>query len=66
MNAKLARKIVKDNNLDIDIKARTNGDIHIMNYDADDLLALDNLLNGMGFYLNHAYGNILIEKKVVA
>ena len=48
MNTKYARQIVKDNNLDIIVRGRTNGIIKFHTTNESDLRTLKELLKGMG------------------
>ena len=57
MNVKEVRKIIKDNNLRVVVKARTNGYVSATSFDVDDLNTLDELLNG--------YGYTILNKSVV-
>jgi hypothetical protein len=53
MNVKMIRQIIKDNNLGLNCKARTNGVITVeSNNNQDEITTLDNLLNGFGYKLN--------------
>jgi len=51
MNAKYARKVVKDNNLNVVVKGRSNGIVNFYTSSDDDLRSLRELLAGMGITL---------------
>jgi ApbE superfamily uncharacterized protein (UPF0280 family) len=47
------RKIIKDNSLDIVIKARTNKIVKIYTKNEKDFTTFSELLNGMGYKINY-------------
>lgn len=44
MNATAIRKIIKENNLNVQVKARTNGTVKAIAFDVDDLVTLNAIL----------------------
>ena len=48
-NTAYVRKIVKDNNLDIKVKGRTNGLIYVYPMNYTDLGTFQELIGGMGY-----------------
>lgn len=54
MKTQYARKIAKDNSLEIVIKGRTNGIIKVLSANDEDLNTFNELLNGMGYELGRS------------
>ena len=48
MNVKEVRKIIKDNNFDVKVTARTNGLVRATAFDTDDFVALNEILKNYG------------------
>jgi len=64
VNANYARKLVKDNNLDIAVKGRSNGIINFYTESDEDLRTLRELLLGMGITLEESPSCFYIDKTI--
>lgn len=51
MNVKELRKIIKNNNLDVKVAARTNGLVKAVAFDCDDLDSLNEILSNYGYQI---------------
>lgn len=64
MKAVEVRKIVKDNNLDLIVKGRTNGLVNVeLTENTNQIATLNELLNGFGYELQKQYTGYLVWRK---
>jgi hypothetical protein len=64
MKAVEVRKIVKDNNLDLIVKGRTNGLVNVeLTENTNQIATLNELLNGFGYELTKQYTGYLVWRK---
>jgi len=63
MNIKELRAIIKNNNLNVTVKARTNGCISAIAFDVDDLDTLNELLVGFNLEIKNEFQGFKINPR---
>ena len=62
MNVKEIRKIIKNNNFNVEIMARTNGLVKATAFDVDDFANLNEILKGYGYAFQIEYAGTKFER----